>query len=949
MKSDTQSIGNGAQINIYGAREHNLKNIDLSFPRNKLVVFTGLSGSGKSSLAFDTLFAEGQRRYMETFSAYARQFIGDLKRPDVDKVEGLSPVISIEQKTVNKNPRSTVGTITEIYDFLRLLYARIGTAYSFESGQKMVKMSEDQIVNKILEQFDSSKIMVLAPIVKGRKGHYRELFEQQIKKGFRRVRIDGEIVELEPGMMLDRYKVHDIELMVDRLESNSKNRSRLAESVGQAMKLGKGNVVIINMDEEDTAHFSRHLMDPGSGISYNEPEPNTFSFNSPYGACKECNGLGFSSSVSVDNVIPDKSRSIAKGGIVPLGERRENYTFSQLKAIGKEKGFKLTDSISKLSQENLDIILYGTDEKFQMEYINSMGKVSNFEGAFKGVIPTIKEHYFAKANDQMYQWAEEFMEVRTCVTCDGFRLNKEALHFKIGEKHIGELAQMSVANLKVWLSSLPGQLSERDMTVAKEVLKEIDSRLDFLLGVGLTYLTLNSPARALSGGEAQRIRLATQIGSKLRNVLYILDEPSIGLHQRDNQKLIESLKHLRDQGNSVIVVEHDRDMIEESDYIVDIGPGAGVHGGEIQAKGSYDEFIKQKSITADFLNGNEEIELPKKRRNGKSDKIKLLGAEGNNLKSINVEFPLGKFICVTGVSGSGKSTLVNETLFPILSKHIYRSNRKPLLYKSIEGLENLDKVIRITQAAIGRTPRSNPATYVGVFSDIRNLFSQLPEAKVRGYKPGRFSFNVKGGRCEVCKGGGMRNIEMNFLPDVLVPCEECEGRRYNRETLEVRYKGKSIYDVLEMSISKAVEFFENIPYIHRKIKTLEQVGLGYIRLGQSSTTLSGGEAQRVKLATELSKKDTGRTFYILDEPTTGLHFHDVKALLKVLNELVDKGNTVVVIEHNMDVIKVADYVIDIGPEGGDKGGEVLITGTPEKVAKSEIGYTSLFLRKELNL
>jgi len=939
---------NSNEIKVYGAREHNLKDIDLAIPRNKLVVFTGLSGSGKSSLAFDTLFAEGQRRYMETFSAYARQFIGDLKRPDVDKIEGLSPVIAIEQKTVSKNPRSTVGTITEVYDFLRLLYARVGTAYSYLSGKQMVQYSEDQILNSILEKFKEQKIIVLAPVVKGRKGHYRELFEQQIKKGFSKVRIDGSVQELVPEMQLDRYKVHDIELVVDRLEANENNRPRLSESVLQAMKLGKGNLMVLTPEDEKITHFSKYLMDPETGLSYNAPEPNSFSFNSPYGACKTCSGLGSTSLISPENIIPDPSKSIAKGGIVPIGEKRENYTFNQLKVIAKAKGFKLTDPISKISAENLELILNGTEERFDMEYVNSMGKVSRFEASYKGIIPTISEHYFAKTNDKLYIWAEEFMEVNTCPTCEGYRLQKESLHFKINDKHIGHLAEMNIDELKNWLSQLKGKISSRENIVATEILKEITSRLDFLLGVGLNYLNLNSPARTLSGGEAQRIRLATQIGSKLRNVLYILDEPSIGLHQRDNEKLIQSLKALRDQGNSVIVVEHDKDMMEESDYVVDIGPGAGVNGGRIKAKGTYEDFLLQDSITANYLNGKEKIDTPKKRRKGNKEKLVLKGATGNNLKGIDVEFPLGKFICVTGVSGSGKSTLINETLHPILSKFVYKSNKKPLEYKSIKGLEYLDKVIRITQSPIGRTPRSNPATYVGVFSDIRNLFSNLPESKIRGYKPGRFSFNVKGGRCETCRGGGMKNIEMNFLPDVMVPCEECSGRRYNRETLEVRFKGKSIYDVLEMSVSQAVEFFENVPYILRKIKTIEDVGLGYITLGQSSTTLSGGEAQRVKLASELSKKATGQTFYILDEPTTGLHFQDVKVLLGVLNDLVDLGNTVLVIEHNMDVIKVADYLIDIGPEGGKGGGEVLVTGTPEKVAESGLGYTSRFLKKELD-
>ncbi len=934
-------------IEIIGAAEHNLKHIDLTIPRNQLVVFTGLSGSGKSSLAFDTIFAEGQRRYIETFSAYARQFIGDMKRPNVDKIDGLSPVISIEQKTVSRNPRSTVGTITEVYDFLRLLYARAADAYSYLSGKKMVRYSEDQILILILEKFSNKKITVLAPVIKGRKGHYRELFEQIRKQGYRKVRVDNVILEIETGMQLDRYKIHDIEVVIDRIEPNDANKNRINESVKTAFKMGKGTLSILDISDNSIHFFSRFLMDPETGLSYDEPQPNTFSFNSPYGACSNCNGLGIVSEVNVDHIIPDRNKSINKGGILPIGEVRENFTFSQLRGLAKKFKFSLADPINKLSDGILEIILHGSDESFNITHVNYEGKTVSYETTFKGIIPIIEEQYYEGNSESLSRWAEEFMHTKDCTVCSGQRLKKEALFYKINDKNIAEISLMSIKDLSAWLKTIESKMTDRQLIIATEIIKEISTRVSFLVNVGLDYLTMNSPANTLSGGEAQRIRLATQIGSQLVNVLYILDEPSIGLHQRDNEKLINSLKELRDIGNSVIVVEHDKDMIAESDYIVDIGPAAGVHGGKIVAQGTYPEFLKQNSITAQYINGSRKIDVPAKRRKGNGKKLTLKGCTGHNLKNVSVEFPLGQFICVTGVSGSGKSSLINETLYPILAKHVYDSKYQCLPYKSITGLENIDKVIRIDQSPIGRTPRSNPATYTGVFGDIRNLYTMLPEAKIRGYKPGRFSFNVSGGRCETCKGGGYKVIQMNFLPDVEVLCDTCNGKRYNRETLEIRYKGKNINDVLDMPIELAVDFFDNMPQISRKMQALKDVGLGYITLGQSSTTLSGGEAQRVKLAEELSKKETGSTFYILDEPTTGLHFEDINVLLGVLNRLVEKGNSVLVIEHNMDVIKVADYIIDIGPEGGYGGGEILAIGTPEEVCKSKKSHTARFLAKEL--
>ncbi len=938
-------------IEVLGAREHNLKNIDVRIPRNKLVTITGLSGSGKSSLAFDTIFAEGQRRYMESFSAYARQFIGNMERPDVDKINGLSPVISIEQKTVNKNPRSTVGTITEIYDFMRLLYARAADAYSYVSGEKMVKMTEEQIIAAIIQQFEQKKITILAPLIKGRKGHYRELFEQIRKQGYTKVRLDGELVDVTPKMQADRYKIHDIEVLIDRIEAKKDARFRIGESVKSALKMGKGTMVLLEGEGKAAKvfHYSKFLMDPKSGISYDEPQPNTFSFNSPYGACPKCDGLGVVSALDENNIIPDKKLSINKGAIVPLGEPRDNWTFMQLRELSKKFKFSFADPIEKISRQALDVILYGSDEPLTVAYQYSSGYTQNYTSNWEGLIPFITRHYHEKSSDSVVKWAEEFMTIDACPECNGARLKKEALHYKIGDRNISELAALEITALAAWFDDVEKHLDKKQQKISAEILKEIRSRIKFLLGVGIDYLTLNSPARTLSGGEAQRIRLATQIGSQLVGVLYILDEPSIGLHQRDNSRLINSLKELRDVGNSVIVVEHDKDMMAESDYILDIGYGAGIHGGHIAAEGTWKDILKSNSVTAQYLNGKKEISIPKQRRKGNGHTLKLVGATGNNLKNVSVDFPLGKFICVTGVSGSGKSSLINETLYPILRQHFYGSHQKPLSYKKIEGLEHVDKVIDIDQSPIGRTPRSNPATYVEVFGDIRNLFANLPEAKIRGYKPGRFSFNVKGGRCETCQGAGMRTIEMNFLPDVYVKCETCNGKRYNRETLEVRYKGKSINDVLDMSIEDAVKFFENTPQILRKIEALNDVGLGYITLGQQSTTLSGGEAQRVKLATELSKRDTGNTFYILDEPTTGLHFEDVKVLLDVLQKLVDKGNTVLVIEHNLDMVKVADYVIDIGPEGGKYGGEVLCVGTPEQVCKEPRSHTGKFLKVELGI
>jgi len=945
----TESINEEEFIEVLGAREHNLKNIDVKIPRNKLVTITGLSGSGKSSLAFDTIFAEGQRRYMESFSAYARQFIGNMERPDVDKINGLSPVIAIEQKTVNKNPRSTVGTITEIYDFMRLLFARAADAYSYESGEKMVKMTEEQIITTIITQFENKKISILAPIVKGRKGHYRELFEQIRKQGYTKIRLDGIIQDIVPKMQADRYKIHDIEVLIDRIEPKQDARFRISESVKSAMKIGKGTLVLIENDTEKAFHFSKFLMDPKSGISYDEPQPNTFSFNSPYGACSVCDGLGVKSIIDENAIIPDRKLSINKGAFTPLGEFRENWTFTQLRELSKKYKFSFADPIEKISADALNAILNGSDEQLVIPQQFNSGYVQNLTTHWEGLIPMITRHYHERSYDAIYRWAEEFMQVQACPECNGARLKKESLHYKIGGKNISDIASLEITALGKWFDEIEQYLDEKQHIIAAEILKEIRSRINFLLGVGIDYLTLNSPSKTLSGGEAQRIRLATQIGSQLVGVLYILDEPSIGLHQRDNNRLINSLKELRDVGNSVIVVEHDKDMMAESDYIIDMGYGAGVHGGHISAEGTLEDILKSNSITAQYLNGKKEIEVPKVRRKGNGKKLTLKGASGNNLKNISIEFPLGKFVAVTGVSGSGKSSLINETLYPILRQHFYNSIQKPLQYKEFKGLEHIDKVIEIDQSPIGRTPRSNPATYVEVFGEIRNLYANLPEAKIRGYKPGRFSFNVKGGRCETCGGAGIRTIEMNFLPDVYVHCETCNGKRYNRETLEIRFKGKSINDVLNMSIEEAVTFFENTPQILRKITALNDVGLGYITLGQQSTTLSGGEAQRVKLATELSKRDTGNTFYILDEPTTGLHFEDVRVLLDVLQKLVEKGNTVLVIEHNMDVIKVADHIIDIGPEGGKYGGKVLCEGTPEEICKEKKSHTAIFLKKELGI
>jgi len=941
-----QPDANQPSIEILGAREHNLKSLDLTIPRNKLVVFTGLSGSGKSSLAFDTLFAEGQRRYLESFSAYARQFIGDMKRPDVDKVRGLSPVISIEQKTVSKNPRSTVGTVTEVYDFLRLLFARAGEAVSYISGEKMVKLTEQQIMDAMVQKFDTQKVAILAPVVKGRKGNYRDLFEQIKKKGYNKVRVDGKITDITGSMQVDRYKIHDIEVVIDRLQVQSGSTGRLTESVKIAMKMGSGNIMVLDADDQ-LVHFSRFLMDPVSGLSYDEPQPNSFSFNSPYGACSTCEGMGETAEVNIDFIIPDRSKSINRGGIVPIGELRENWTFSQLRALAKVLDFSLADPISKLSDQQIQCILYGYDEPIMVSHINHQGQKKSYESQYKGVVHYITENYFESEDDKLRQWAEEFMHQKPCEACHGARLKPESLHFIIAEKNISQLSNMNIDVLRNWFHAVHNELTERQVIIATELIKEIKSRLDFLVGVGLGYLTLNSPARTLSGGEAQRIRLATQIGSKLMNVLYILDEPSIGLHQRDNERLIQSLRDLRDMGNTILVVEHDKDMMLASDWLVEIGPNAGVHGGQIVASGEVKDFIQSDAITGKYLRGEDSIPVPEKRRKATTAKLKLKGCTGHNLKNVDLEIPVGLFVAITGVSGSGKSSLINETLFTAAHNKVYASSYKPLPFKSIDGLEHVDKVIRIDQSPIGRTPRSNPATYVGVFQEIRNLFTNLPEAKIRGYKPGRFSFNVKGGRCEACCGGGKKVIEMNFLPDVEVLCDECQGKRYNRETLEVRYKGKSINDVLEMSIDTAVDFFEHIPLIQRKVKTMQDVGLGYLALGQSSTTISGGEAQRVKLSTELSKRDTGKTLYILDEPTTGLHFNDIKQLLGVLNILVDKGNTIVVIEHNMDVIKVADWVVDIGPEGGSGGGEILVYGTPEQVAKHKESHTGRFLKMEL--
>ncbi|MFN8278251.1 MAG: excinuclease ABC subunit UvrA [Chitinophagales bacterium] len=937
-------------IEVYGARAHNLKNIDIAIPRNQLVVITGLSGSGKSSLAFDTIYAEGQRRYLESFSAYARQFIGGLERPDVDKISGLSPVISIEQKSTNRNPRSTVGTVTEIYDFMRLLYARTAEAYSSVTGKKMVKFTEEQIIDNLLEQHKGKKLILLAPVVRGRKGHYRELFENLRKQGYTKVRVDGDIVEVKPKMQLDRFKIHDIELVIDRLTMDSANKDRIRQSVQLAMKQGKGLIQLANADTHEVMSFSKHLMCVDSGISYEEPSPNTFSFNSPYGACPDCGGLGVQFEINRNTIIPDPSLSINKGGIAPIGEARENFIFRELQKMTKVMGFSLSAPVGSLPEEVLQWILFG-DEEVAPEPEEAL-QIEDFDDKWYtlskgGLAGMLKRCFRFTTSETIRSWAEDYMEKVPCKTCCGYRLKRESLWFKIDNRHIGELAELDISDLYNWFEDLESRMNKKQVAIAKELLKEIRTRIQFILDVGLDYLSLNRPAKSLSGGEAQRIRLATQIGSQLSGITYILDEPSIGLHQRDNHQLIQALRKLSDAPNTVLVVEHDKDIMLESDYIIDIGPGAGEHGGKIIAEGTPKDFQQLPSVTAQYLGGKKSIPVPKTRRTGNGKVLELQKAAGNNLKEVTVRFPLGCFIGITGVSGSGKSTLINETLYPILSKHFYRSNHKPLTYKAVKGLEHIDKVIEIDQTPIGRTPRSNPVTYIKVFDEIRKLFALLPEAKIRGYQPGRFSFNVKGGRCEECQGGGMKVIEMNFLPDVEVMCEKCNGKRYNRETLEVRYKGKSINDVLNMTVEEAVTFFEAVPAIYPKLKTLNDVGLGYLRLGQSSTTLSGGEAQRVKLSAELSKKDTGKTFYILDEPTTGLHFQDIQILLDVLNRLVERGNTVLVIEHNMDVIKVADYLIDMGPEGGSKGGTVIAEGTPEEVAKVKHSHTARFLKEEL--
>ena len=931
-------------IEVFGAREHNLKNIDAVIPRNKLVVITGISGSGKSSLAFDTIYAEGQRRYMESFSAYARSFIGDMERPDVDKINGLSPVISIEQKTTSRNPRSTVGTLTEIYDFLRLLFARTSVAYSYLTGKAMIRQSEDQIVDHLIQNFDQKKLILLAPVVKGRKGHYRELFVQIRKMGFTKVRVDGVVMDMVPKMQVDRYKTHDIEIVVDRIIADAADRYRIAQSVKTALNHGKG-IMMVRDEDTNVHHFSKYLMDPETGLSYDEPAPNNFSFNSPYGACQTCNGLGQIEEISKENVIPNKKLSMSRGGIAPLGEYRDIWIFKKIEAILKRYKINLTTPIEKIPEEVMNIILYGDEVPVAVSSKKYPG--TEWSTKFEGIIKFLEKQK-DEGTEKTKRWIEDFMSVKTCPTCDGDRLKKESLHFKIADTNIAQLARMDITQLNNWFVGAEDRMTHRQKQIAPEVLKEIRKRIGFLLDVGLDYLTLNRPLRTLSGGEAQRIRLATQIGTQLIGVLYIMDEPSIGLHQRDNVKLINALKNLRDIGNTIIVVEHDKDMMLASDHIIDIGPGAGRHGGQIVAAGSPEEFLRKGGMTADYLKGERSIAIPEKRREGNGNQLILKGAEGNNLQNVTLKLPLGKMVCVTGVSGSGKSTLIHDTLFPILNQYFFRSRKNPLAYRSIDGLNHIDKVIEVDQSPIGRTPRSNPATYTGVFSDIRTLFTELPEAKIRGYKAGRFSFNVKGGRCETCEGAGMKLIEMDFLPNVHVPCESCKGKRYNRETLEVRFKGKSISDVLDMTVEQAVEFFEHLPKILRKIKTLNDVGLGYISLGQHATTLSGGEAQRVKLATELSKKDTGQTLYILDEPTTGLHFKDIQHLLDVLNRLVDKGNSVLVIEHNLDVIKVSDHVIDLGPEGGNGGGMIVAEGTPEKVAKSKKGYTAKFLKEELS-
>ena len=934
------------KINVWGARVHNLKNIDVEIPRNSLTVITGLSGSGKSSLAFDTIFAEGQRRYIETFSAYARNFLGGMERPDVDKITGLSPVISIEQKTTNKNPRSTVGTTTEIYDFLRLLFARAGKAYSYSTGEEMVKYTEEQVVEMIVRDYRGKRIFILAPIVKSRKGHYRELFESMRKKGYLNARVDGVVTEITTGMKVDRYKNHDIEIVIDKLPVNEKDSERLRKSVATAMKAGDGLIMILEKDTDTVKYFSKRLMCPTTGIAYSDPAPNLFSFNSPQGACKRCKGLGFINQIDMRKVIPDTKTSIHEGAIIPLGKYKNQMIFWQIDAILKNYGLSLKTPVCDIPEDAMNEILYGTlgNVRIDKDIIHAS---SDYFVAFDGVVKYLKNMIENDESAAIQKWADQFMAITECPECQGKRLNREALSYRFWNKDICQLSNMDISELREWLEEAEKHVDSKQQQIAHEIIKEMKTRLDFLLEVGLDYLSLNRQSASLSGGESQRIRLATQIGSQLVNVLYILDEPSIGLHQKDNERLIKSLKELRDIGNTVIVVEHDKDMMLAADYVIDIGPKAGRKGGEVVFQGTPKELIKQPTITGEYLNGTRNITIPENRRKGNGKKITIKGASGNNLKKVDIDFPLGTLIVVTGVSGSGKSTLINETLQPILSHHFYRSMKKPMPYDSIEGVEYIDKVVNVDQSPIGRTPRSNPATYTGVFSDIRTLFVNLPEAKIRGYKPGRFSFNVKGGRCETCGGNGYKTIEMNFLPDVMVPCEECHGKRYNRETLEVRYKGKSIADVLNMTINQAVEFFENVPDILRKIKTIQDVGLGYITLGQPSTTLSGGECQRVKLATELSKKDTGKTLYILDEPTTGLHFEDIRILMDIIQQLVDKGNTVIIIEHNLDVIKLADYIIDMGPEGGRGGGKLIAAGTPEDVAECDMGYTSKFLKEIL--
>jgi excinuclease ABC subunit A len=933
-------------IQVIGAREHNLKNFDISIPKNQLVVITGLSGSGKSSLAFDTIYNEGQRRYMESFSAYARQFMGDMERPDVDQVTGLSPVIAIEQKTTNKNPRSTVGTVTELYDFLRLLFARVGRAYSYETGKPMIKFSEAEIIQNIAKRFDDKKINILAPIVRGRKGHYRELFEEIRKKGYVKARVDGEMIELKPKFQLDRYKIHDIEVVIDRIPINTSMKSRLVESVGQALKMGNGLLFILEEGKSKVVQFSKQLMCEDTGLSYEEPSPNSFSFNSPYGACPICKGLGNVYAVDMDLVIPDYSLSVNEGGIHALGGAREASVFNQVKHFARKHKISLDKPIKELSKDQLNLLLFGDQgitDHLELD-LNDENIPNEYTGSYEGIVPMLKRWFTStNSNDGLKSWVETYLDLKPCGSCMGAKLKRESLWFKINECNIDDLNNMHLDVLENWFLKLPKKLNNKELNIATSIIKEINDRISFLLNVGLSYLTLARPSKSLSGGESQRIRLATQIGSQLQGITYILDEPSIGLHQRDNQRLIHALQQLRDIGNTVLVVEHDKDIMLAADYLIDIGPKAGVHGGEIVAQGTPKEILKLNSETAQYLSGKKTIEVPKERRKGNGNVITIQGANGNTLKNVNVSFPLGKFIVVTGVSGSGKSTLINETLYPILSQHCYNSKTKPLGFKKVAGLEHIDKVIEIDQSPIGRTPRSNPATYCGFFSDIRTLFAAVPEAKIRGYQAGRFSFNVKGGRCEVCEGGGMKVIEMNFLPDVYVHCEKCNGRRYNRETLEIRYKGKSISDVLNMTVDEACDFFQAVPFIYRKIKVLQDVGLGYITLGQSAVTLSGGEAQRIKLGTELSKKDTGKTFYILDEPTTGLHFQDIQLLIGVLNRLVDRGNTILVIEHNLDVVKVADHIIDLGPEGGSGGGIIQFEGTPEKMVQKPTTHTGKYL------